>query len=234
MDKIIFEKVGQRLKHARELRHITLEDAGKKVDVHKSTVLRWENGETEKIKLPVLESLASYYNVNPTWLMGYDVPMQREYVMKDGLEIYAGSSAIVLVYGTIPAGIPMECIEDILDTEEISADMLKGNKQYFGLRVKGNSMFPEYLDGDTLILEKVDDCESGEDCVVMVNGYDGTFKKVIKNPETKTIRLQPINTSLGEDGRPLFEPITYTEEQIENLPVRIIGRVVELRRRKIK
>lgn len=77
MDKIIYEKVGQRLKQARELRHITLEEAGKKVDVHKSTVLRWENGETEKFKIPTLEILANYYNVNPAWLMGYDVPMER-------------------------------------------------------------------------------------------------------------------------------------------------------------
>lgn len=77
MDKIIFEKVGKRLKHARELRNITLEEAGKKVDVHKSTVLRWENGETEKIKLPILETLADYYNVNPSWLMGHDVPMEN-------------------------------------------------------------------------------------------------------------------------------------------------------------
>ena len=78
MEKIIFEKVGIRLKQARELRHITLEEAGKKVDVHKSTVLRWENGETEKIKFPVIEVLASFYNVNPVWLMGYDVPMERD------------------------------------------------------------------------------------------------------------------------------------------------------------
>lgn len=59
----------------------------------------------------------------------------------------------------------------------------------------------------------------------------GTFKKVIKDLNSKTIRLQPINTSLGEDGKPLFEPITYTEEQIESLPVKIIGKVVELRRK---
>lgn len=78
MDKIIFEKVGHRLKQARELRHITLEEAGNKVGVHKSTVFRWENGETEKIKLPILEALASYYSVNPVWLMGYDVPMEKE------------------------------------------------------------------------------------------------------------------------------------------------------------
>ena len=90
------------------------------------------------------------------------------------------SSAVVIVYGSIPAAVPMECIEDIIDTEEISADMLKGGKQYFGLKVKGNSMYPDYLDGDILILEKVDDCESGQDCVVMVNGNDRNIQKSYK------------------------------------------------------
>lgn len=132
------------------------------------------------------------------------------------------SSAVVLVYGTIPAGIPVECIEDVIDTEEISADMLKGDKQYFGLKIKGNSMYPDYLDGDTIILEKVDDCESGQDCVVMVNGNDGTFKRVFKN-ETGII-LQPLN--------PEYQPLIYTNEQIKSLPVRVIGKVVELRRKK--
>lgn len=132
------------------------------------------------------------------------------------------SSAIVFVYGTIPAGIPMECIEDIIDTEEISADMLKGNKEYFGLKIKGNSMYPEYLDGDIIILEKVEDCESGKDCVVMVNGNDGTFKRVFKNENG--IILQPLNNE--------FQPMVYSNEQIKNLPVRVIGKVVELRRKK--
>lgn len=132
------------------------------------------------------------------------------------------SSNAILVYGTIPAGVPMECIEDILDTEEISVDMLKGNKQYFGLKIKGDSMFPEYIDGDTIILEKVNDCENGQDCVVMVNGNDATFKRVFKNDQS--IILQPLN--------PTYSPMVYTNEQIEKLPIKIIGKVVELRRKK--
>lgn len=134
------------------------------------------------------------------------------------------SSAIVFVYGTIPAGVPMECIEDIIDTEEISADMLKGGKQYFGLKVKGNSMEPEYLDGDTLILLKQDTCESGDDCVVMINGDDGTFKRVFKNSDG--IILQPLNSQ--------YAPLVFTNEQIEKLPVRILGVVDEIRRKKRK
>lgn len=132
------------------------------------------------------------------------------------------SSAVVFIYGTIPAGIPMECIEDIIDTEEIPSDMLKGGKQYFGLKIKGNSMYPEYLDGDTIILEKVNNCENGQDCIVMVNGNDGTFKRVFKNENG--IILQPLNNE--------FQPMVYSNEQIKNLPVRVIGKVVELRRKK--
>ncbi len=119
-------------------------------------------------------------------------------------------------------GIPMECIEDIIDTEEISADMLKGGKQYFGLKVKGNSMEPEYLDGDTLILEKVEDCESGQDAVVMVNGDAGTFKRVFKSENG--IILQPLNSA--------YAPMPYTNEDIINKPIKIIGKVIELRRKK--
>ena len=153
---------------------------------------------------------------------------QQEFVVNQDLpsihkdNSITSNSAVVFVYGTIPAGIPMECIEDVLDTEEISADMLKGGKQYFGLKIKGDSMEPDYLDGDTLILEKADDCESGDDAVIMVNGNDGTFKRVFKNKNG--IILQPLN--------PKYSPKVYSNEQIENLPVRIIGIVEEIRRKK--
>lgn len=138
-----------------------------------------------------------------------------------GLTKKTENSAIVLVYGTIPAGVPMEMIEDVLDTEEIDRDMLKGGKQYFGLRIKGNSMYPDYKDGDTIILEKVDNCESGQDCVVMVNGNDGTFKRVFKNENG--IILQPLNSE--------YQPMIYSNEQIDKMPIKIIGKVVELRRK---
>lgn len=128
----------------------------------KSTIYRYMNGEMSP-KVTTVKILANIFNVNPDWLMGYDVPKTN--LKQDN----TSNSAIVFIYGTIPAGIPMECIEDIIDTEEIPADMLKGGQKYFGLKVKGDSMYPEYLDGDTLILQKQDDCESGNDCVVMVN-----------------------------------------------------------------
>lgn len=172
--------------------------------------------------------IAEVLEINPDWLLGNSDIMENPITKSNSL---SSNLAVVMIYGKIPAGIPMECIEDIIDTEEISADMLKGGKQYFGLKVNGHSMETRYLDGDILILEKVENCENGDDCVVMVNGNEGTFKRIIKDEKKQTISLQPLNTSLDENGMPLYETKTYTKEEIEKLPVKIIGKVVELRRK---
>ncbi len=173
---------------------------------------RYESGRYEPKSLSIVSDFAKLYSVSTDYLLNIDLNYEKEEL---------NQSAVVLVYGTIPAGIPMECIEDVLDTEEIPASMLKGGKQYFGLKVKGNSMFPTYLNGDTVIFEKVDDCENGQDCVVMVNGNDGTFKRVLKNENG--IILQPLNSE--------YEPLVFTNEQISDLPVKIIGIAKEIRRK---
>ena len=236
------ESFADRLQQAMQLRNL------KSSQIEKISEKLFNDGKIKKtIKMPLITdylkgryeakqsniyALALILDVDEAWLMGADVPMKREESNIAPISIQESSSALVFVYGTIPAGIPLECVEDIIDTEEIPSSMLKGGKKYFGLKVKGNSMNPDYLDGDTLILLKQDDCESGDDCVVMVNGNDGTFKRVFKNKEQKTITLQPLNTNLDENGKPLYEPITFTNEQILGLPVRILGVVEEIRRKK--
>lgn len=118
-------------------------------------------------------------------------------------------------------GIPIEAVEDIIDYEEIPKDWLTGDKEYFGLKIKGDSMYPFYNDGDTVIFQKANDCESGYHCAVMVNGNDVTFKKVIKNEAG--IILQPLNDD--------YEPTFYSNKQIKELPVNIIGVAKEIRRK---
>lgn len=196
------------LKYYMTLNNKTRIDICNDLSLPYTTFAEWYNGKVYP-RIDKIELLANYFNIKKSDLIE---EKQQSY----------SNSAVVLIYGTIPAGIPMEMIEDVIDTEEIDAEMLKGGKQYFGLRIKGNSMYPEYLDGDTIILEKIDNCESGQDCCVMVNGDDGTFKRVFKNENG--IILQPLN--------PEFQPMVYTNEQIEKLPIKIIGKVVELRRKK--
>lgn len=122
----------------------------------------------------------------------------------------------------MPAGIPIEAIEDVVDWEDIPEEMVRGNKEYFGLKVSGDSMYPKYLDGDTVIVLKQPTCESGDDCIVYVNGYDATLKTVKRN-SNGSLTLQPIN--------PQYAPRTFSTDEISALPVSIAGVVVELRRK---
>lgn len=206
-NKEIFAK---NLQYYMEINNKDRNDLARDLNLPYTTITSWCKGEFYP-RIDKIQLLANYFNIQ-----------KADLVESRNTLAHTSNSAVVFVYGTIPAGIPMECIEDIIDTEEISADMLRGNKQYFGLKIKGNSMYPDYLDGDTIILEKTDDCESGDECCVMVNGSDGTFKKVLKNENG--IILQPLNSE--------YQPMFYTNEQIKSLPVRIIGKVVELRRKK--
>lgn len=208
-NKEIFSK---NLRYYMTINNKTRTDLCRDLDFKYTTFTDWYNGNIYP-GIDKIEKIANYFRIEKSDLIEDSEKRKK-----------TSNSAIVFVYGSIPAGVPMECIEDIIDTEEVPANMLRGGKQYFGLKVKGNSMEPEYLDGDTLILEKVDNCESGDDCVIMVNGNDGTFKRVFKNENG--IILQPLNSE--------YAPLVFTNEQIENLPVKVIGIVEEIRRKKRK
>ena len=229
--------LGDIIKQYREEHQMSLQDFASLIGTSRSYIHMLEkniNPSTNKPINPSIETLkllANAMNMDLEVLLKQLDSEQQIYLNEEEYakqfqikDIQKNNSAVVFVYGSIPAGVPMECIEDIIDTEEVPANMLRGGKQYFGLKVKGNSMEPEYLDGDTLILEKVDNCESGDDCVIMVNGNDGTFKRVFKNENG--IILQPLNSE--------YAPLVFTNEQIENLPVKVIGIVEEIRRKKRK
>ena len=106
--------------------------------------------------------------------------------------------------------------ESVLTDEKT---ILESAKDYIGFRVSGNSMYPKYLEEDTVIVRRQPDCESGQDCVVYINGYDATLKKVIK--QENGLWLQPLN--------PSYEPKFYPYDGDES--VTILGVVVEVRRR---
>ena len=135
------------------------------------------------------------------------VKMLAEYLgvtTSDLLGETSGSSSAgirIPVLGTIPAGIPLEAIEDILDWEEIPVAWGSGARQYFGLRVKGDSMYPRYLEGDTVILRKETTCESGDDCAVLVNGGEATLKQVMIKGDG-SLELRPTN--------PAYPPRIYS------------------------
>lgn len=123
------------------------------------------------------------------------------------------------VYGSVAAGIPIEAITDIEDYEDISEDMAR-NGEYIALRIKGHSMEPVINFGDVVIVRLQDTADDNDIAIVVVNGDEATCKRIKKSPEGVALL----------SANPLYDPMFYTNEQIENLPVRILGKVVELRR----
>lgn len=214
MDKIIFEKVGSRLKRARELNHITLEEAGKKVDVHKSTISRWENGETEKIKLPILEILSQYYNVDPMWLMGYDVPMERQKVESNVFPTTDIPEKVPIV-GKISAGLPILATENIEGYEFAPSSQIKKGYTYFYLRVQGDSMNLKFNEGDIVLIQRQDTLENDEIGAILVDGNDATVKKY--KFENGLVILEPMSTN-PENTVQIYNP--------KKINIQIIGKVI--------
>lgn len=124
------------------------------------------------------------------------------------------------ILGRVVAGVPIEATEDVLGYEEITEHMARTG-DYFALRIKGDSMLPKICDGDTVIVKKQESVENGEIAIVLVNGCDATCKKIKFNDNG--ITLIGYNPSV-------YEPHFYTNDEIESLPISIIGKVVELRR----
>lgn len=179
----------------------------------KSMIAKIESGKVD-LSQSKITAFADALNIKPSDLMGW------EEIDSNIEPVKLSSSITIPVYGRVPAGVPIEAIEYIDEYIDVPAEYSKGGKKLFGLKVKGDSMYPKYLDGDIIVVREESDCESGQDCVVYVNGYDATLKKVIKKADH--IILQPLN--------PEYEPIMY-EYNDEEHPVNIAGVVVEIRRK---
>jgi len=191
-----------RIKLLREKMNISQEELAQKLELSKGIISLYEN-DKRKPSYDVLMKLSELFNCSMDYIIGND------------------TNTLVNVYSSVHAGILSEMIENIVDTEEISEKMANSDKTYFGIKVKGDSMSPKYLEDDTLIIEKASNCESGQDCIVAVNGNEAFLKRVFINENG--ITLQALN--------PNYEPLIYTNKQIKELPITIIGIVRELRRK---
>ena len=183
------------------------------IKLNRNDLSQYVNGKVEP-RQSKLYILGQALKVNEAWLMGYDVPMHQKGIVEPN----SSSQIKVPVLGTVRAGLPMEAVENILDYEEISEDMARQG-DYLALQIKGDSMDPRIKEGDVDIMRTQPDVESGEVAIVLVNGDEATIKKVQKF--NGGINLVPSN--------PAYEVKTYSNDDIESLPVSIIGKVVELR-----
>ena len=184
----------------------TQAEVAAKLGVDRSTYAKYENGQSEP-NFEMLQKLADLFSSSADFLIGCtDHPSSK-------------SGTWVPVLGDVAAGIPIEAVENIVDYEEIDTAMASNGK-YYGLRIKGSSMEPRIREGDVVIVRQQEDADTGDTAVILVNGESATVKRIKKEPDGG-LWLLPNN--------PAYDPQHYSPAEVAEKPVRIIGKVVELR-----
>lgn len=201
------KSIGERIKEARKSAGLTQLELAKKTELSRSYI-----GDIEKDRYnPSVSTLQLIATATNTPLE--DLLPSTKTVSP------AGRGVRIPVLGRVVAGIPIEAVEEILDYEEITPE-LAATGEFFALKIRGHSMEPRMMEGDVVIVRRQDDVDSGDVAIVLVNGDEATVKRVKKQEEG--ITLIATNTSV-------YEPHFYSNKEIADLPVRILGRVVELR-----
>ncbi len=172
-----------------------------------STISDWINGKSYP-RIDKIELMANYFGINKSDL----VEDHFEEIKPQGIKIP--------VLGTVAAGMPISAVEDILDYEEIPQSW-QNQGEFFGLRIKGDSMKPDINNGDTVIVKQQSTANNGDVVIALVNGDDATCKKFEKLDNG--IMLISNNSE--------YSPMYFSNEEVTAKPVVIVGRVVELRRK---
>ena len=213
---------GNKIKQFREQKNITQDELAEELGTTRQAVSRYENGD-RGVNQFLLFQLAKYFNKS---IDDFFPPVHFDNGTYMKPIIDDDNMVQIPVLGTIKAGIAIEAQQDILEYIEIPKAWIRGGKQFYGLKISGDSMFPKYQENDIVVFEdsKNYDIESArnKDCAVMVNGDDATFKKVLLSDDG--ITLVPYNTGA-------YDIKMYSKEDIVNKPIRIIGVAREKRTR---
>lgn len=198
--------IGHQIRMLRKRINMTQQELASKLYVSQQAVGKWERGEATPNPEAII-AMSKIFGVSADTILGESAPPKST------------GGAWVPVLGDVAAGIPIEAIENIVDYEEIDTAMASTG-EFFGLRIRGSSMEPRIREGDVVIVRQQEDADTGDTAVVLVNGDSATVKRIKKEPDGG-IWLIPNN--------PAYDPQHYSPAEVAECPVRIIGKVVELR-----
>ena len=173
-----------------DFRNKTQLDLAKYMGVSTASVSNWCKG----IKLPRMDKvdrICDYLHINHSDLM--------ENKVHSSSETFA-HPVTINVLGRVAAGVPIEAVTDIVDTEEITEELARTG-EFFGLKIKGDSMEPRICDGDVVIVRQQEDADSGDTVIAMVNGNDAVCKRLLKYKDG--ISLISLNTK--------YEPMVFSK-----------------------
>lgn len=211
MDDLI-DTFANRLSKALTIRNIKPIELSEKTGIDKSKISSYMSGRY-KAKQDGVYLLSTFLDVDPAWLMGYNVPMEREKTET----AYIGKQVFPLL-GIVKAGYNYLAGENIIGHVNINKEV-SDPENYFALKVTGDSMQPVLFEDDIVIVHKQNDIENGQVGIIIIDGEEATVKKVLKYEDH--IELLAFNS--------YYPPKKLTKKD----KFQIVGRVVEARISKI-
>lgn len=205
-----------RLRELRIRKNMTQGELSKATGLTQSAIAMYETGKREP-KIEVMELLADYFNVDMNYITG----KTDKTTMLSASAIDAIDVIRIPMLGRVVAGDPQEAIQEAEEFLYIPAMGNKRSEDYFALRVNGESMEPNLLDGDIAIVHIQPDIDSGQIAVVLIDNQDSTVKRVFKSQDGIT---------LVADNPAVFSPRFFTNDDCLTMPVRILGRVISIQR----
>ena len=210
--------IGNKIKSLRKQHNMTQDELGAKITATKSMISLWENGR-RKVDTVNLQRIANVFNVTTDYLLGRD-PNPNDSKSEINYAIPLTGGVRIPVLGSIVAGIPNTAVADYDEWIEISQSLaMRG--EYFALRIKGDSMEPTLFDSDIVVIRQQPDVEDGEIAAVSIAGNEATIKRIYHRSDGIDI--------VGDNVR-AFPRMFYSNHDIASLPVRIMGKAVEVRR----
>lgn len=222
----IYDKIKQLCKE----KGVTVTGTEKELGFSRGSLCKIDKNKPSSEKL---QKLADYFGVQLEYLTGASEfktkkEMLQHFDNKSNFDVIKGqmidvqeNTTRIKVLGKVAAGVPRHMQDEyVIGYEDVSNDMIKDDT-VFGLEINGDSMSPRILKGDIVIVREQNDAESGDVVIVTINGDEATCKRLMKYADG--ISLISFNQA--------YEPMTFSNKEIEEKPVRIIGKVIENRSR---
>ena len=205
--------IGVRMKMARIKNQMTLEEVAQLTGVTRQTIQKYENEIITNIPSDKIEAIAKALRTTPSYLMGWEDEKGVKMTLPDDM---AGVATFPVI-GDVAAHLDsMAAIDWNEDTVRVPVEDLRGRpaSDFFALRVSGDSMYPQYQDGDlVLVLKQATLNRSGDVGVILYNSEEATLKKVEYVMGEDWMRLVAIN--------PNYPPKMIENEELEKC--RVLG-----------
>ncbi len=180
----------------------------------RSSINKIEKGINDIPQSKIVE-FANALRITPEELMGWKIPSENDKTI-DAMGVIK-----IPLLGRVVAGDPQEAIQEADEFLYIPAMGHKQSEDYFALRVFGESMEPNLLDGDIAIVHIQPEIDSGQIAVVLIDNQDSTVKRVFISQDGIT---------LVADNPAVFQPRFFSNDDCLTMPVKILGRVISIQR----